>query len=311
MKKTMKKIITAIVILMLSTSVYPQDDITDLVATVLAAQLHQDSIDVSDFVVVYKYTCKTFDADNKPVTDSIRLALQVSNNGSRFYPYYKYLEDTQGVDYFTPENYQLVKSEAFCHIPEVWMDYKERKQTVRDIIAPNHYETCENIPWLSTTPTWTVWERDTVTIKGYLCKTARCLFHGQGWTARYTEEIPIFAGPWKLGGLPGLILDAESRDGIHRFSIESLSNVKTTIYYEHNAITQKISDEKLIKQRNRIFGNKQYPNNPIYYITDIQSLNSTANVIYYGCFGDDKEIGLIINGAFIGDKAHVYQPLEK
>ena len=305
----MKNLLITISVLTLTMNINAQDGYDEAIATFLAAQLHQDSIDVSDFVVVYKYTCKTFDADNKPVTDSIRLALQVSNNGSRFYPYYKYLEDTQGVDYFTPENYQLVKSEAFCHIPEVWMDYKERKQTVRDIIAPNNYETCENIPWLSTTPAWTEWDRDTVTIKGYLCKNARCEFHGQGWTARYTEEIPIFAGPWKLGGLPGLILDAESRDGIHRFSLESLSNVKTTIYYEHNAITQIISDEKLIKQRNKIFGNKQYPKNPLYYITDRQSLNSTANVIYY--VGDDNEIGDVINGAFIGDKAHVYQPLEK
>ncbi len=307
----MKNLLITISVLTLTMNINAQDGYDEAIATFLAAQLHQDSIDVSDFVVVYKYTCKTFDADNKPVTDSIRLALQVSNNGSRFHPYYKYLEDTQGVDYFTPENYQLVKSEAFCHIPEVWMDYKERKQTVRDIIAPNNYETCEDIPWLSTTPAWTEWERDTVTIKGYLCKTARCEFHGQGWTARYTEEIPIFAGPWKLGGLPGLILDAESRDGIHRFSLESLSNVKTTIYYEHNAITQKISDEKLIKQRNKIFGNKQYPKNPLYYITDRQSLNSTANVINLGYFGDDNEIGDIINGAYISDKAHVYQPLEK
>ena len=266
----MKKLLITISVLTLSMNINAQDGYDEAIATFLAAQLHQDSIDVSDFVVVYKYTCKTFDADNKPVTDSIRLALQVSNNGSRFYPYYKYLEDTQGIDYYTPENYQLVKSEAFCHIPEVWMDYKERKQTVRDIIAPNNYETCENIPWLSSTPAWTEWDRDTVTIKGYLCKTARCEFHGQEWTARYTEEIPIFAGPWKLGGLPGLILDAESRDGIHRFSLESLSNVKTTIYYEHNAITQKISDEKLIKQRNKVFGNKQYPKNPLYYITDRQ-----------------------------------------
>ena len=305
----MKNLLITISVLTLTMNINAQDGYDEAIATFLAAQLHQDSIDVSDFVVVYKYTCKTFDADNKPVTDSIRLALQVSNNGSRFYPYYKYLEDTQGIDYYTPENYQLVKSEAFCHIPEVWMDYKERKQTVRDIIAPNNYETCENIPWLSTTPAWTEWDRDTVTIKGYLCKNARCEFHGQEWTARYTEEIPIFAGPWKLGGLPGLILDAESRDGIHRFSLESLSNVKTTIYYEHNAITQIISDEKLIKQRNKIFGNKQYPKNPLYYITDRQSLNSTANVIYY--VGDDNEIGDVINGAFISDKAHVHQPLEK
>ncbi|WP_297063293.1 GLPGLI family protein, partial [uncultured Duncaniella sp.] len=32
---------------------------------------------------------------------------------------------------------------------------------------------------------------------------------GRNWTAWYTEEIPITDGPWKFGGLPGLILKVE------------------------------------------------------------------------------------------------------
>ena len=304
MKNTMKKIITAIVILMLSTSVYPQDDITDLVATYLAAKLHQDSIDVSDIVVVYNYNCNTFDADNQPVTDSIRTVLQVGKHSTRFYPYHKYLEDTEGVDYFSPENYAKVQSDALCHLPEVWTNYPEGKMTVRDAIPPSHYETCEDLK----RPIWTVWEQDTVTINGYLCKTARCEYRGVGWTVRFTEDIPVIAGPWKLSGLPGLIIEAQSQDGIHHFSMEGLENVRTLVFYEHNAITKKIDEQKLIRQRNKIFGNKLYPKNPMYY-TDVRELSFTEDVIYYE--NGSGEMSPIINGTFVAPKAHVFQPLEK
>ncbi len=297
------RIIMTLMAFVLTIAMQAQDDITDLVATFLAAQLHQDSIDVSDIVVVYKYTCKTFDADNQPVIDSTRMVLQVGKHSTRFYPYHKYMEDTQGVDYFTPENYTTVQADALCHLPEVCTNYPEGKMTVRDIIPPSHYESREDLQKLI----WTVREQDTVTVKGYRCKTARCGLNGTGWTVRFTEDIPVVAGPWKLCGLPGLILEAESRDGIHYFVMEELKNVKTPIYYEHNAITKKIDEKKLIGQRNNIFGNKPYLNNPMYY-TDVRELSFTEDMIYYE--NGSGEGSWIINGTFVGPKAHVFQPLE-
>ena len=116
---------------------------------------------------------------------------------------------------------------------------------------------------------------------------------------RYSEDIPTSAGPWKLCGLPGLVLKADTDDGIHRFTLVSLERIAAPIYYETNAITSKTSEEKLIKNRIKTFGNRLYLKDPYYYITDYGSFDN----VYI------KE-GMIINGTCVNDKPHVYQPLE-
>ena len=68
-----------------------------------------------------------------------------------------------------------------------------------------HYLITENI----TTPEWTLYE-DTTSILGMECKKATTNFRGRYWEVWYTEEIPISQGPWKLCGLPGMILKANS-----------------------------------------------------------------------------------------------------
>ena len=46
-------------------------------------------------------------------------------------------------------------------------------------------------------------------IAGFTCKQARTHFRGRTYIAWYTPEIPVSDGPWKFGGLPGLILEVE------------------------------------------------------------------------------------------------------
>lgn len=52
-----------------------------------------------------------------------------------------------------------------------------------------------------------------VTVLGYECIPATTDYHGRRWTAWFAPEIPVPFGPWKLHGLPGLILKAEADNG--------------------------------------------------------------------------------------------------
>lgn len=47
-------------------------------------------------------------------------------------------------------------------------------------------------------------------ILGYHCQQATCHWRGRDYVAWFAPEIPVRMGPWKLGGLPGLILKVES-----------------------------------------------------------------------------------------------------
>ncbi len=51
----------------------------------------------------------------------------------------------------------------------------------------------------------------------YVCRKAVTSFGNRTWYAWFTPEIPISDGPWKLCGLPGLILEAEDSEGHYHF----------------------------------------------------------------------------------------------
>lgn len=57
----------------------------------------------------------------------------------------------------------------------------------------------------------------TKTILGYECVMASVNYHGRRWTAWFSPEIPVIAGPWKLTGLSGLILEATADGNQYSF----------------------------------------------------------------------------------------------
>lgn len=77
-------------------------------------------------------------------------------------------------------------------------------------------------------PTWTILAGDTL-IHNYPCQKAQTSFRGRTWIVWFTPSIPTSEGPWKLHGLPGLILKAQDTAGDFSFSCIRLQKGKQTI----------------------------------------------------------------------------------
>lgn len=70
-------------------------------------------------------------------------------------------------------------------------------------------------------PEWAIGD-STKTILGYECVEAIADYRGRRWTAWFAPEIPIQDGPWKLCGLPGLILEVQDANNDYVFEANGL-----------------------------------------------------------------------------------------
>jgi GLPGLI family protein len=75
---------------------------------------------------------------------------------------------------------------------------------------------------------WDILE-DTLTVLGHLCQKAITDFRGRSYTAWFTMELPVNEGPWKLYGLPGLILKAEDGEKLFCFQAIGLQDLSNTL----------------------------------------------------------------------------------
>ena len=56
------------------------------------------------------------------------------------------------------------------------------------------------------------------------CQLATCIFRGRNYQAWFATEIPVSAGPWKMGGLPGLIVELEDDQQHMVVQLEKITN---------------------------------------------------------------------------------------
>lgn len=117
---------------------------------------------------------------------------------------------------------------------EVYKNYSENKITVTDLggwlneSGSVLYE--DKISKLK----WEI-KNDTATILTYKCQRAILTFRGREYEAWFATDIPINNGPWKLGGLPGLILkvgDKKQNFVFECIGIEQLKKKEPIKFYD-------------------------------------------------------------------------------
>jgi len=76
---------------------------------------------------------------------------------------------------------------------------------------------------------WTL-QADTATFLGHPCQKATCRWRGRDYIAWFAPDIPIRRGPWKFGGLPGLIMKIHDVDSLYVFEAVAIEKGNFPIY---------------------------------------------------------------------------------
>lgn len=100
-------------------------------------------------------------------------------------------------------------------------------------------------------PLWEITD-ESKTILGYDCTKAETHYKGRKWIAWFSPDIPVQEGPWKLCGLPGLILEAYDQNRDYVF--EACGLIQNGLGDVGFCITRK-SDDYFDVTRDKFFNN--------------------------------------------------------
>ena len=201
-------------------------------------------------------------------------ALRVGKNVSQYFSYHKLRFDSLVTNPETAlaminEKIKAVQNRNNSTGPEIvspgYGDYlyrnlEEGKTITYTGIWNSYYRIVEDIP----TQEWVICEDSTREIIGFNCKMATTHFRGREWKVWFSEEIPLPLGPWKLGGLPGLVLAAHCNGYLditaNNIRKEQLSPVKFYNFWE-----VKYKDIDRLTFLKKATDPTLYPKNTIFY----------------------------------------------
>ena len=202
-----------------------------LASLAVQAAAREPVLDRAHMKCIYRYVY-TFDTLKNELRDDL-LILQIGKEVSKCYSYYTFQYDSLRR---TPDGAK-VWSELFRRATEkdgiygdfphvrmstyVYKNYPTGQMTITDRISSQGYRYADSLH----AQTRTMGD-STREVLGYMCQQATADFRGRRWTAWFATDIPVSDGPWKLGGLPGLILEAYDDGQQHVFTAVGLERVK-------------------------------------------------------------------------------------
>ena len=214
-----------------------------LTLVVFSAFSQEKILDNAFLICQYKHS---FLKDTLDIATSDDLIiLQIGKNISKNYSYYTFQSDSLS----KTTDGDLVRKEIFGRALEdfnkhrdrskflnsfprprsatfVYKNYPEGKMTVTDATG------VEDVMYIDSLniQQWQITD-STKTVLGYLTQKAECFFRGRHWTAWFSPDIPISDGPWKFGGLPGLIMEVYDRGRQYYFGMVGIEKVANAPIY--------------------------------------------------------------------------------
>ena len=179
----------------------------DGVKTYDTAEPPSELLDTTQFVVSYRMLYRQRPENEHPMEDL--LLLQIGRNVTKVYSYKTWQTDSL-VRVTPPEQVMANLGSFHGGVQDVlFRNAAAGRLTHTDQIGMDHLLYTEPLPDCG----WELTDGER-TILGYACRRAACTFRGRSYEAWYTPEIAVSCGPWKFGGLPGLILAVRDAAGV-------------------------------------------------------------------------------------------------
>ncbi len=184
--------------------------------TALKAQNADSAIAIVQYNVTY--VADTTKRD-QPQKNSMILYL---GRHSSYYADMRALEMNERVKAYIQQHPEVITENQAINLPNSFCWYKDVvnnklvniTRTARNVQKIFFVE--ESMPVIQ----WTI-TSETKIIGGYNCQKATAIFRGRIYAAWFCKQLPYSNGPWKLGGLPGLILEAADVTNEIVFSFKS------------------------------------------------------------------------------------------
>jgi GLPGLI family protein len=202
--------------------------LTTLIATVITSATFAQSADRALARVSYSFThVQDTTKRDKPYTENMLLV--IGKNASIYTSYdkininaniQKQLQEQIKNSAGGPQQFNIQRGSSK---PVSQIDYytfnKENKFFTQERVF-NSYLIEEKVPQID----WKL-SKDTASFSGVKCKKATARFKGRNWIAWYAPELPFQSGPWKLNGLPGLIIEAYDDKNEVKFQFAGIENI--------------------------------------------------------------------------------------
>lgn len=120
---------------------------------------------------------------------------------------------------------------------------------------------------------WDITE-ETKTIGNYQCIKATITYRGMDWIVWFAPEIALPYGPWKLHGLPGLIMEAYDKEKTFTFSLEKIEYRKDAIFDKDFTRLVETKNKKPIAKREFIEKQDEFEANQ-----DAEMMLSTSGIV--------------------------------
>lgn len=187
--------------------------------------LSAQSIDKITLKIDYNTTLRVDMETEKPIQEA--QILEIGEKTSRYYSVKNQereemidsVENIPNRDKYALLDFLIVTPNKSKERYWIYKNYPEEGKLTYIYNIELHYIYEEEMPQIE----WELQEGDSVILE-HACKKAVGKFRGRIWTVWYASDIPISDGPWKLCGLPGLILHAKDSKGDFSFECVGIRN---------------------------------------------------------------------------------------